>query len=168
MFANHGRLDKYGHEIEGVNSRLDGLQAAILRVKLRYLDSWTEARRELAYYYNDLFCDTPVKIPVEIDNVRAVYHLYVVRLENGVWDAVRKKLAKLGIATGIHYPIALPNLEAYSYLSKEERDCPKATKAAQEILSLPLYPELGKLKARYIADTLLDTYSKIETTISAF
>ena len=86
MFANHGRVDKYDHKIEGMNSRLDGLQAAILSVKLKYLEEWTEARRQLAYLYNNLLADSEIVTPVEIENARSVYHLYVVRLRNDTRD----------------------------------------------------------------------------------
>jgi len=159
MFANHGRVDKYDHKIEGMNSRLDGLQAAILSVKLKYLEEWTEARRQLAYLYNDLLADSEIVTPVEIENARSVYHLYVVRLGNDTRDLVSQELLRRGIAVGIHYPIALPNLKAYSHLSEEERRCPEATSASQEILSLPLFPELNKAEVQYIAETLKESYA---------
>jgi dTDP-4-amino-4,6-dideoxygalactose transaminase len=97
--------------------------------------------------------------PVESAEILAVYHLYVVRLRNGTRDAVCQALLRQGIGVGIHYPIALPNLQAYSHLSEAERACPEATTAAQEILSLPLYPELKREEAQYIAETLIKTYS---------
>jgi dTDP-4-amino-4,6-dideoxygalactose transaminase len=159
MFANHGRVDKYDHKIEGMNSRLDGLQAAILSVKLKYLEEWTEARRQLAYLYNNLLADSEIVTPVEIENARSVYHLYVVRLRNDTRDLVSQELLRRGIAVGIHYPIALPNLKAYSHLSEEERRCPEATSASQEILSLPLFPELNKAEVQYIAETLKESYA---------
>ncbi len=159
MFANHGRVDKYDHKIEGMNSRLDGLQAAILSVKLKYLEEWTEARRQLAYLYNNLLADSEIVTPVEIENARSVYHLYVVRLGNDTRDLVSQELLRRGIAVGIHYPIALPNLKAYSHLSEEERRCPEATSASQEILSLPLFPELNKAEVPYIAETLKESYA---------
>ncbi len=159
MFANHGRVDKYDHKIEGMNSRLDGLQAAILSVKLKYLEEWTEARRQLAYLYNNLLADSEIVTPVEIENARSVYHLYVVRLGNDTRDLVSQELLRRGIAVGIHYPIALPNLKAYSHLSEEERRCPEATSASQEILSLPLFPELNKAEVQYIAETLKESYA---------
>ncbi len=159
MFANHGRVDKYDHKIEGVNSRLDGLQAAILSVKLKYLEEWIEARWQLAYLYNNLLADSEIVTPVEIENARSVYHLYVVRLRNDARDSVCQELLRRGIGVGIHYPIALPNLKAYSHLSEEKRACPEATAASQEILSLPLYPELKKAEAQYIAEALKESYA---------
>ena len=142
MLANHGRIDKYDHEIEGVNSRLDGLQAAILGVKLKHLDVWSEARRKNAYLYNDFLRGTSVVIPTEIANLKAVYHLYVVRVKREERQKLQDYLKAKGIATGIHYPIALPNLKAYAYLKHNANEFSEATKASQEILSLPMYPEL--------------------------
>jgi dTDP-4-amino-4,6-dideoxygalactose transaminase len=137
MLANHGRVDKYDHEVEGVNSRLDGLQAAVLGVKLRHLMKWSERRRTNAYLYNEYLKDTGLLTPLEIENVKAVYHLYVVRVKNGMRKKLQDYLKSKGIATGIHYPIALPNLKAYAYLNHRESDFPEATKASEEILSCP-------------------------------
>jgi dTDP-4-amino-4,6-dideoxygalactose transaminase len=159
LLANHGRVDKYDHKIEGMNSRLDGLQAAILSVKLKYLEEWTEARRQLVYLYNNLLADSEIVTPVEIENARSVYHLYVVRLKNDARDLVYQALLLRGIGVGIHYPIALPNLKAYSHLSEEERRCPEATLASQEILSLPLFAELKKAEIQYIAEAIKKSYA---------
>jgi dTDP-4-amino-4,6-dideoxygalactose transaminase len=142
MFANHGRIGKYDHEIEGINSRLDGLQAAILAVKLKYLEDWTEKRRKNAYLYNEYLKDTSLITPYEMHEVRAVYHLYVVRTLNGSRQELQNSLKSNGIATGIHYPIALPNLLAYSYMCHKKSDFPEATKASKKIISMPMYPEL--------------------------
>jgi dTDP-4-amino-4,6-dideoxygalactose transaminase len=150
MFANHGRVDKYDHEIEGVNSRLDGLQAAILGVKLKYLEKWSEARRKNAYLYNEYLKGTDLVTPVEIDNIKAVYHLYVVRVKKELRQGLQEYLKSKGISTGIHYPIALPNLKAYSYLNHNGNDFPEATNASQEILSLPMFPELDEKQISYI------------------
>jgi dTDP-4-amino-4,6-dideoxygalactose transaminase len=154
MFANHGRIDKYDHELEGVNSRLDGLQAAILQVKLRRLPEWTERRRRNALLYHQHLSGLPVVTPTEAQNVRAVYHLYVVRVEPGLREGLRSYLQGHGISTGIHYPIALPNLKAYEYMSTGRDDCRVATKASGEILSLPMFPELEEAEILYIADKI--------------
>lgn len=154
MFANHGRSDKYNHEIEGVNSRLDGLQAAILEIKLKYLPKWTEARRKNAYCYNKYLADTGLITPVEIENVIAVYHLYVVRIKKELRQKLQAHLQSKGISTGIHYPIALPNLKAYAYLNHTENDFPEASKAAQEIVSLPMFPELAEPQIKYITNVI--------------
>jgi dTDP-4-amino-4,6-dideoxygalactose transaminase len=154
MFANHGRIGKYDHEIEGVNSRLDGLQAAILRVKLKHLPEWTEARRRNAYCYNNYLKDSGVITPVEINDVTTVYHLYVVRVKKELRQKLQDHLQSRGISTGIHYPIALPNLLAYAYLGHSEQDFPEATKASQEIVSLPMFPELNESQIQYIAESI--------------
>jgi len=154
MFANHGRSDKYRHEIEGINSRLDGLQAAILEVKLKHLPEWTEARRKNAYCYNRYLANTDLLTPIEIENVTAVYHLYVVRVKKELRQRIQTHLQSKGISTGIHYPIALPNLRAYNYLNHSENDFPEATRASHEILSLPMFPELEENQIKYIVDTI--------------
>ena len=154
MIANHGRLDKYDHKIEGVNSRLDGLQAAILAVKLKHLDDWTEMRRKNAYLYNELLKDSGVVTPVEIPDVKAVYHLYVVRVVNGKREKLQSHLKSNSIATGIHYPIALPNLRAYSYIGQGEKSFPDSTKASKEIVSLPMFPELKENQLEYVTKTI--------------
>ena len=154
MFANHGRVKKYDHDFEGVNSRLDGLQAAILAVKLRHLDDWTERRRQNAALYNEALRSLDVITPSELENVRAVYHLYVVRVPNGGRDALQAHLAKCGVNTGIHYPIALPYLNAYRRLGHGPNDFPEALRASAEILSLPMYPELTPEYVRYVADAI--------------
>jgi dTDP-4-amino-4,6-dideoxygalactose transaminase len=154
MFANHGRIDKYDHELEGINSRMDGLQAAILDVKLKHLKEWTEKRRTNARLYTEFLKGTDVVTPFEIANVEAVYHLYVVRVKRELRQDLQTYLKSKGIATGIHYPIALPNLKAYAYLKAKESDYPEATKASQEILSLPMYPELSEETIKGVAGAI--------------
>jgi dTDP-4-amino-4,6-dideoxygalactose transaminase len=142
MFANHGRAKKYDHDFEGINSRLDGIQAAILSVKLAHLDRWTEGRRSNAYKYNEALQGVKLVTPREMDDVKAVYHLYVVRVPNGDRDRLRDHLKANGVEAGVHYPIALPFLNAYRYLNHVESDFPEALKASGEILSLPMFAEL--------------------------
>jgi dTDP-4-amino-4,6-dideoxygalactose transaminase len=154
MYANHGRTKKYDHDFEGVNSRLDGLQAAILSAKLRYIEDWTERRRRNAYLYNEALADTTLATPKEMDDVRAVYHLYIVRVPAGKREALQEHLKNAGINTGIHYPIALPYLNAYSHLGHTERDFPEALRASSEILSLPMFAELTEEQIRYVADAV--------------
>jgi dTDP-4-amino-4,6-dideoxygalactose transaminase len=155
MFANHGRIDKYDHLMQGVNSRLDGLQAAILSVKLKHLTEWTEKRQENAYLYNKYLKDTALITPYEMNDVKAVYHLYVVRVKKELREKLQGHLKSNGISTGIHYPIALPNLKAYSYLEKQNNEFQEATKASQEILSLPMYSELTEQQIRRVAEAML-------------
>ena len=156
MFANHGRVDKYDHEIEGINSRLDGLQAAILGVKLKHLAKWSDQRRKNAYSYNEHLKGAGLITPVEINNVKSVYHLYVVRTNKETRQKLQDHLKSKGIATAIHYPIALPNLKAYGYLKHNASDFPEATKASQEILSLPMYPELSENQIEFIVQAIKD------------
>jgi len=154
MLANHGRSKKYDHDFEGVNSRLDGLQAAILSVKLRHIEQWTEGRRRNAYRYNDALKGAGVVTPVEIEGVRAVYHLYVVRVPAARRDSFQEQLKAAGVSTGNHYPIALPYLNAYRHLGHSERDFPASLQASQEIVSLPMFPELNEDQTAHVAATI--------------
>jgi dTDP-4-amino-4,6-dideoxygalactose transaminase len=156
MWANHGRVTKYDHNFEGVNSRLDALQAAILAVKLPHLEDWTVRRRQHAYRYNEALASTNVVTPNEIEDVHAVYHLYVVRVPGGRRDALQQHLHNEGISTGIHYPIALPYLSAYRRLKHDEGDFPEALKASREILSLPIYPELSEELVHVVVGRIKD------------
>ena len=154
MIANHGRIDKYNHEREGVNTRMDGLQGAVLNVKLKHLEAWTGQRRRNAAVYQQHLSGLDLTLPLEIDDMKAVYHLYVVRLKAELRQGVQGHLKRHGIATGIHYPIALPHLKAYAYLGHTENDFPEATAASNEILSLPMYPELQPLQIEYISSKI--------------
>ena len=154
MFSNHGRVDKYDHLFEGVNSRLDGLQAAILQSKLKYLAEWTAQRRVNASLYNKLLKDVDVITPSETSDVYAVYHLYVIRVADGRRDALKGILADKGISCGIHYPISLPLLKAYAYLDHKSSEFPVATQYSKEILSLPMYPELSKEQIEYVVQNI--------------
>lgn len=147
MFANHGRVEKYNHEFEGANSRLDGLQAAILDVKLKYLEKWTERRRDVAAKYDEALKAT-VMIPQVMADVRHVYHLYVIRVKNR--EAVIRALAEKGISTGIHYPIPLPFLNAYGYLGHKPEDFPVAHALKDEILSLPIHGSMTNEQVEYV------------------
>jgi dTDP-4-amino-4,6-dideoxygalactose transaminase len=154
MLANHGRIAKYDHEIEGYNSRLDGIQAAILNVKLKYLKQWTESRRQLALKYSELLKDVAeINCPkFDKGKTNPVWHLYVIRTNKR--DQLQKYLNELGIAASIHYPIALPNLKAYSYLHHVPTDFPISSKYQGEILSLPLFPELTQEQMEYIVNSI--------------
>ena len=154
--ANHGRTDKYDHEMEGVNSRLDGLQAAILEVKLRHLTDWIERRRANAYLYNRCLKNSRVIKPVEMNDVKAVYHLYVIRVESEWRDKLQEHLRCNGISTGIHYPVALPKLTAYQHMFRENVRYPEASRISKEILSLPMYPELEPSQIEYVSDKILN------------
>lgn len=151
--ANHGRVQKYDHDMEGYNSRLDALQAAVLRVKLKHLKKWTLARQEKALTYDKLLADVPGVIRPEIPGMgQHVFHLYVIRVQNR--DTVAKKLQSKDIYASIHYPIALPYLKAYEYLGHKPSDFPVAHKLQSEILSLPLYPEMSAEAQAYVVKNL--------------
>jgi dTDP-4-amino-4,6-dideoxygalactose transaminase len=153
MFARHGALKKHQHRIEGVNSRLDGLQAAILSVKLKSIDSWTEKRIANASYYSDNLKGVHgITIPVVRPETVHTFHLYVIRTLNR--DGLAKYLKDKGIETAVHYPTALPNLEAYKYLGHQPSDFPIASDYQNQILSLPMYPELSKKMIDYVTDSI--------------
>ncbi|MDD5085756.1 MAG: DegT/DnrJ/EryC1/StrS family aminotransferase, partial [Candidatus Omnitrophica bacterium] len=122
MLVNHGRKDKYLHRMEGYNYRLDTIQAAILRVKLIYLDGWNKARHEKAELYDSLFKGSGVITPIEKPYARHVYHLYVIRVKDR--EKLQKRLKDKGVATGVHYPVPLHLQPAYSYLGYKEGDFP--------------------------------------------
>ncbi len=137
---NHGRASKYEHDFEARNSRMDGLQGAVLRVKLRHLDAWTARRRQLAASYREHF-RSAVRMVLESDCGEAVYHLFVVRLSRR--DEALRRLKGSGIDAGIHYPVPLHLQRAYSHLEMPRGMLPVTEHAADQILSLPLYPELA-------------------------
>jgi len=140
LLRNHGRRDKYEHLLQGFNYRIDTLQAAILRAKLAHLKEWNEARRRHAATYRELLSGLDLVLPYEPEHIRAVYHLFVVRLQER--DALREHLQARGISTGIHYPIPLHLQPAYRHLGYKEGDFPITEECARQVLSLPMYPEL--------------------------
>ncbi len=154
MFANHGSLTKHQHRIEGINSRLDGLQAAILNIKLNHIDKWNSQRREIARVYNKLIKDKEdIVTPKERDNSYHTYHLYVIRSINR--KSFRTKLKDKGIETQIHYPMPIPFLKPYHYQNNKPEDFPIAWRYKDEILSLPVYAELVK-------NELISTYKRLK------
>jgi dTDP-4-amino-4,6-dideoxygalactose transaminase len=138
---NYGQADRYRHVTEGWNSRLDEIQAAILRVKLRRLGGWNEARRALARRYGERLAGTGVRPLRELEDGDHVYHLYVVRHPGR--DALREKLGERGIESQVHYPIPVHLQESFAHLGYRKGDFPHAERLAGEVLSLPLYPELA-------------------------
>lgn len=157
MFARHGGLKKGDHEIEGINSRMDGLQAAILNVKLNHIQAWTQARRRMAGEYNRLLEGAgDVVTPLEAPGREHVYHLYVIRTDRR--DELRRYLQAQGIATVLNYPVALPFLPAYAYLQHSPGDFPVAYGNQSRILSLPLYPEMTAEMIGYVAGTIRKFY----------
>jgi len=146
---NYGQTNRYIHVIKGFNSRLDELQAAILRIKLKKLDNWNNQRRELANYYNELMKDWDIPLPKEIENSEHVYHLYVVRSRKR--EQLQEYLESRGVQTIIHYPIPIHLQKSYADLGIINGTLPEAERAAQEVLSLPLYPEITKEEMNEVA-----------------
>jgi dTDP-4-amino-4,6-dideoxygalactose transaminase len=141
ILRDHGQAKKYYHDIEGYNGRLDTIQAAFLHAKLPRLEGWNESRRERAGEYNRLFAtETAILTPTEPSWSRAVYHLYVVRVADR--DGMMEHLKKAGIGTGIHYPIPLHKQKAYAGMEYGVDAFPVSERAAGEILSLPMFPQL--------------------------
>ena len=159
MYARHGALIKHQHKIEGINSRLDGLQAAILSAKLPHLIKWTNQRITNANYYDEVLKDiNEIVTPKLRPNAKHTYHLYVIRAKKR--DALANYLKEKGIETAVHYPIPLPMMEAYKYLNYSEKDFPIANQYKDEILSLPMFPELTKDQMNYVAATIKAFYCK--------
>lgn len=159
MFANHGRAkgEKYDHEIEGYNSRLDGIQAAVLSMKLKHLSNWTAQRRNVAKKYTEMLCGIPeLTLPKNFPDRECVYHLYVIRCKKR--DALRRHLKEKGVEAGVHYPIGLPFLGAYKRLGHTEKDFPNTARLQREILSLPIYPELSETDQEYISASVRGFY----------
>jgi len=151
MFANHGALKKHDHQIEGINSRLDGLQAAILSTKLPHIQEWNEQRRNNAMYYKELLSDVDeISLPQIRTAAKHIFHLFVIRVEQR--DLLQRYLTNAGISTAIHYPTALPFLPAYRYLNHSEVDFPVAAKYQRQILSLPMFPELTHQQIEYVSE----------------
>lgn len=158
-YANHGALVKHQHEMEGINSRLDGLQAAILSAKLPHLDDWTRRRRAVAQAYDEMLVGIPgLQTPLQRPGAEHVYHLYVVRAR--LRDELKAFLAERRIETQVHYPTALPLLPAYRRLGGQPQDFPHAFAAQNEILSLPIYAELAIERVAQVADAIRDFYAR--------
>ncbi|HVZ39065.1 MAG TPA: DegT/DnrJ/EryC1/StrS family aminotransferase [Candidatus Kapabacteria bacterium] len=162
-FRDHGSLVKYQHIMEGRNSRLDGIQAAVLSVKLRHLDTWSEERRRVAAAYNRLLAGVEgVITPAVAEHAVPVYHLYVVRVADR--ENLQKELAARGVATSIHYPTALPFTGAYGYLGSAQcGDFPVACAQMGTLLSLPMYPELTGEMIGHVADSLREAIAATAT-----
>jgi len=156
MLRNYGEETKYCNLIKGFNSRLDEIQGAILRVKLKYLDQWNKIRRKHANFYNDLLKNSPVITPIEMNYTKHVFHLYVVRLQNR--DEMRQWLKNKGIVTNVHYPMPIHFQQAYRDLGYKKCNFPVAERYAMEILSLPMYPELTENNIKYICQTITEFY----------
>ena len=155
MLRDHGQSQKYFHDVEGYNARLDALQAGILQSKLQHLKDWNEKRRECASRYQRLLrpAEPEIILPHEPSWAKAVYHLYVVRVQNR--DGLQRYLARAGIGTGIHYPVPLHLQKAYYRLGFLKGEFPVSERAAAEIISLPIYPGLTPAQQERIARLIL-------------
>jgi dTDP-4-amino-4,6-dideoxygalactose transaminase len=157
MLRNYGQQEKYHHLFRGYNRRLDTLQAAVLRVKLRYLERWNEARRRNAALYHKLLKGSGVGLPSEAADARSAWHLYVIRV--GHRDALREHLASRGISTGVHYPIPIHLQPAYQDLGHKAGDFPISESCARSILSLPMYAELVRRQIELVAEAIREFMS---------
>ena len=168
MLANHGGLNKNVHRIEGLNSRLDTLQAAVLNVKLDHILEWTSQRQEVAEYYSQLLEEQAPEVVVPTKALRSnpqhecthVFHLYVIR--TNARSELKAYLEKNGIATGIHYPSILPLTDAYRYLNLNAKDFPVAASYQSQILSLPIFPEMTKVQIAYVVANIRDFYKSFK------
>ena len=157
LLLNHGRIEKYNSIVSGYNYRMDTLQAAILRVKLRHLARWNDQRRQRTCLYDKLLAGTPVAAPREMEYGRHVYHLYVVQTDRR--DALAVYLKQRNIATGVHYPIPIHRQAAFAGNGHSEGSFPVTDRLAPRILSLPLFPELTTEEVETIVQAILDFHS---------
>lgn len=161
MYSTHGALKKHDHQIEGINSRLDGLQAAILSAKLPHIFEWTAKRKSRAALYTKLFENNKfLTIPSVRSETEHSFHLYIIRLHTKR-EELREYLKKEGIETAIHYPNILPEMPAYKYLNYSSSDFPIAFANQSTILSIPLYPELTDEQVKYVVDTINKFYANL-------
>jgi len=156
---NYGQEKRYYHSIKGFNSRLDELQAAILSVKLPYLEQWNQRRREIAKLYNDAFIPIGINCPQETGDRFHVYHLYVVRVTRR--DHFQRLLADVGISTVIHYPIPIHQQESYWELQDQSKFLLTTERVSKQIVSIPIYPELTNNEVDYIIDLVINLYPQV-------
>jgi dTDP-4-amino-4,6-dideoxygalactose transaminase len=160
-YRQHGSVEKYVHDIPGHNYRLEEIQAAVLNVKMKYIQQWTDNRRRIAALYNKTFGELGIEqvvTPYHPEHVNPVYHLYIIRAQNR--DALSKHLNEKGVQTGLHYPEPLHMTKAYSNLGYKPDDFPVAKKYAGEILSIPMYPEMTDEMVYYVCQAIKDFYIK--------
>ena len=161
LFRQHGSIEKYVHEIEGHNYRLEEIQAGVLNVKMKYIEKWTESRRSNAKLYSKTLASMnipEVVTPYHPEHVNPVYHLYIIRAKNR--DGLMKYLNDKGVQTGLHYPMPLHRQKAYSYLNYKNGDFPVAEKGCSEILSIPMFPEMTEEQVNYVCSTIKNFYTK--------
>ena len=152
----HGSTQRYYHDEIGFNYRMEGIQGAILGVKLKHLDAWTQARRRVAHRYNELLAGTPLQLPREAAYAESAWHLYVVRHPRR--DELKKHLEANQVGCALHYPLPLHLQKAYAHLGYKPGDFPVSEKAARECLSLPIYPELTDAHISRVVDVVKDFF----------
>ena len=148
----HGSTQRYYHDEVGFNYRMEGIQGAVLGVKLKHLDTWTRERRRVAHRYHEMLAGTPLQLPREADYAESAYHLYVVRHPRR--DDLKRHLEANGIGCALHYPLPLHLQKCYASLGHKQGDFPVAEKAARECLSLPIYPELTEGQIQHVAEAI--------------
>jgi dTDP-4-amino-4,6-dideoxygalactose transaminase len=154
MLREHGSVQKYVHVMPGYNFRMEGIQGAVLAVKLPHLDGWNDRRRALAKRYNERLAGQGIVLPKEEAQGKHIYHLYVIQTDDR--EGLRDHLAQRGIETGLHYPIPLHQQEAYASLGYRTGDFPVTEKATQRIVSLPMYPDMSLEAADYVSDAIIE------------
>jgi dTDP-4-amino-4,6-dideoxygalactose transaminase len=167
MLRDHGQAKKYYHEIEGYNGRLDALQAGLLSVKLRHLATWNAKRRQAAARYQEMFeqASCGVVLPYEPRDSQPVYHLYVVQVAER--DALQVELSRVNIGTGIHYPIPLHLQKAYASMNLGRGEFPVVERAAERILSLPMFPTLAEPDQKRVVDAIVRTTTEKGRSLAA-
>lgn len=162
----HGSFERYYHKWVGLNSRLDGFQGAVLRVKLPHLDAWTEKRQANAAYYRQLFTDAglteQITLPFERENVRHIYNQFVIRVPESR-NELKQFLAENEIGTDIYYPVSLHQQECFEYLGYGEGDFPESEKASRETLALPIYPELRREQQEFVVEKIAEFVKKLRS-----
>ena len=156
ILRDWGQEKRYEHRLKGFNYRMDGIQGAVLRVKLRHLEAWTEKRRQVARWYTEALDQESVRVPKERPGCRHVYHVYVVRSDDR--DGLRDALTQAGIQTGIHYPIPVHLQPAHADLGHGAGDFPVAETVAREVLSLPIFPEMTREQVATVAAAVSKTH----------
>ncbi|MCM8795565.1 MAG: DegT/DnrJ/EryC1/StrS family aminotransferase, partial [Candidatus Omnitrophica bacterium] len=153
VLRNQGNIEKYHHTVIGYNNRLDTIQAAVLKVKLKYLDSWNKKRQKNAAYFNQRLENLGLQVPFVAPYTTHIYHQYVIKL-NQPSNGLIKHLRKKGIDSRIYYPLPLHLQPCFKYLGYKKGDFPEAEKAAQQTLAIPIYPDLTRQQMDYIVESI--------------
>jgi dTDP-4-amino-4,6-dideoxygalactose transaminase len=152
----HGSTQRYYHDEVGFNYRMEGIQGAVLGIKLKHLDEWTRQRRRVAHRYHELLADTPLQLPLEAASAESAYHLYVVRHPQR--DDLKKHLEANKVGCALHYPLSLHMQKCYAHLGYKAGDFPVAEKAARECLSLPIFPEMTESQIERVSEVIHDFF----------